>query len=141
MCSRLGVGSALSFELKFALELELENHVYPLLLQASKVRFAFGLADVQTESTVVVKVHVTPSVRGFNPTYGLKGASKTLQIAAVAAGTYRLTYNGAGTEYITYTPSLAAVSSSNANAVAIEQALNSLSTIIPGFVRVTITGA
>ncbi len=109
--------------------------------EASKVRFAFSLDQGQSSTdTAIVKVHVTPVIKGSNPTAGLVGATKTLRINAASSGTYRLSYSSVATDYITYTTSLAGTTgATSANTVGIENALNSLSSIAPGFVKVTVS--
>jgi hypothetical protein len=104
--------------------------------EASKVRFAFGKAATQTVGDkATVKVHVTPVIKAFNPTYALAGAVQEFTITSAASGTYRLKYKDVLTDYISY--SVTATGVTNVNTAAIEQALNALSTIYPGFVKVT----
>ncbi len=110
------------------------------LKEASKVRIALGAAD-QSGLTTIVKVHVTPVIKAFNPTYALASSVQQFGINTRTAGsTYRLEYNGVKTDYITFDHTAALTGSTNVNTDAVQRALNALSTIYPGFVKVTAAG-
>jgi len=106
--------------------------------EIAKLTFHFGKGGAQVAGDVIyVTVHVTPSIVGFNPTYRLEGQHQTLAFTVASAdkaGTYRVTYNSKTTDFIQFDQSLAVA----VNARYMEEALNRLTSIQPGYVQVSL---
>ena len=105
--------------------------------EAAKVTFYFsGGARQAVDDVAVVHIHTRPVVDGFNPTYALQGAEQAilavLSTPGTAHGTFRLSYRGANTDFITFDTSATA----DDQGASIQTAVNALPTIQPGFVVV-----